>query len=766
MAVLADALRTRARGHLGAASLPRHLRRRATSHRPHKLSLKRRPNAKRRSALEARGLDPSADGAAAYAFALAVRTKRVRVHWCRAARRRPERARRADVESRRARTRATTEGRVDDSDNSDAESDAESDVDHLMAIEDVCGHLSDANADANANANAVGDGPPRRLETHLWHAKRFEMRRRWGVVSAERRPGRGRGWRAFDRHARTAAVAHDASHHAAFALVGDRASIDATIRARIDADARDATASLAFARGEIAVDAAILDDRGVPVAPVMFLRSSTDDDVAMAWTPAAAAETVGRILDDAARPRGVETRRADDATTRVEVCGATARAVVDAILGGRSGAAVRGALGDVDGEGVVGEACEVPRGVVSRVRTAGDPREAAWAARRRAEDAGAETTVSENEIADASDVLAVAAKSPEDARVPATPSEYAAYRASRNARAFGLTSATSATSASATSAPPASCPLTIVRRARGASALARAEDPGYTLIAPAGWSLPLWLALIHLGARAAGRTEWCWLARRAGAATFPEDFPDHLAAERGCDDDDDERTRGQTRGAVPRGKRAVIGANASTDFETLRRDANDVVLRSRDAWAAATKTKTTGGRGSRRRQKWTRARSEAGDEVGDEVGDGNARVRKQNPGDARPGASSPSSRPGRWVRVLVRCPWGGRPSKGAPVLAPSTAAASAAAGRRRRVAPDADRRVAIGVVTSVSAPAASVGLASALVNVDALVKLRAGSKSGGATRVDLRVPSSSPAAVVPATIEVAVESAATDPTWW
>ena len=82
MAVLADALRTRARGNLGAASLPRHLRRRATSHRPYKLALRRRPNAKRRRTLEARGLDPSADGAAAYAFAFTVETKHVRVHWC------------------------------------------------------------------------------------------------------------------------------------------------------------------------------------------------------------------------------------------------------------------------------------------------------------------------------------------------------------------------------------------------------------------------------------------------------------------------------------------------------------------------------------------------------------------------------------------------------------------------------------------------------------------------------------------------------------
>ena len=376
MAVLADALRTRARGNLGAASLPRHLRRRATSHRPYKLALRRRPNAKRRRTLEARGLDPSADGAAAYAFAFTVETKNVRVHWCRAARRRPERARRAESTPSRA----------------------------------------------------------RRLETHLWHAKRFEMRRRWGVVSAERRPGRGRGWRAFDRHARTAAVAHDASHHAAFALVGPRASVDETIRDVVDAAASASASSRAFARGEMALDADIHDDEGVPVAPVMFLRSATDDDAAMAWTPAAAAETAGRILDAAARRRGVATRRVNRATTRVEVCGATARDVVDAILGGGR------ALDDVDG--VFGETCEVPRGVASRARTAGDPRDAA---RRVSEktDYSMETVHSDviagtGALTTDSDVIAIAAKTPEKASAPATPSEYAAYRASRRARAFRL----------------------------------------------------------------------------------------------------------------------------------------------------------------------------------------------------------------------------------------------------------------------------------------------------------------------------------------
>ena len=52
MAVLVDALRARTGGELGAASLPRHLRRRATSHNPYHRSTKHRPNMKRRRLLE------------------------------------------------------------------------------------------------------------------------------------------------------------------------------------------------------------------------------------------------------------------------------------------------------------------------------------------------------------------------------------------------------------------------------------------------------------------------------------------------------------------------------------------------------------------------------------------------------------------------------------------------------------------------------------------------------------------------------------------
>ena len=94
------------------------------------------------------------------------------------------------------------------------------------------------------------------------------------------------------------------------------------------------------------------------------------------------------------------------------------------------------------------------------------------------------------------------------------------------------------------------CPLIVVRRPRGP--LATSHDHGFTIIAPRGWAQPLLLALVHLGARAAGRLEWGWLATAAGSARFPEDFPDTDAGRRwqgGIEDEN--RTRASV---VPRGK--------------------------------------------------------------------------------------------------------------------------------------------------------------------------------------------------------------------
>ncbi|KFM28562.1 hypothetical protein F751_0303 [Auxenochlorella protothecoides] len=66
---------------------------------------------------------------------------------------------------------------------------------------------------------------PKRLETHVWHAKRMPMQRAWGWVLPLRRAGRGRGQRSLVARLRGGAVlAHDASYWAALALGLDSGS--------------------------------------------------------------------------------------------------------------------------------------------------------------------------------------------------------------------------------------------------------------------------------------------------------------------------------------------------------------------------------------------------------------------------------------------------------------------------------------------------------------------------------------------------------------
>jgi hypothetical protein len=64
-----------------------------------------------------------------------------------------------------------------------------------------------------------------RLETHVWHAKRFAMEHLWGHVLASGLPGRGRGSRSILRGAHTAALVHDSTYLQAVQLEGPRSVI-------------------------------------------------------------------------------------------------------------------------------------------------------------------------------------------------------------------------------------------------------------------------------------------------------------------------------------------------------------------------------------------------------------------------------------------------------------------------------------------------------------------------------------------------------------
>ena len=307
------------------------------------------------------------------------------------------------------------------------------------------------------------------------------------------------------------------------------------------------------------------------------------------------------------------------------------------------------------------------------------------------------------------------------------------------------------------------CPATIIRRAKPPASLPGGADPGYTLLAPAPLARELWLALVALGASAAGLREWRWLAVAAGARVFPEDFPESQAATRDVQSVLAEASERATR--TPCGKRVP----------------DDVVeFAARAAAAFVRREHLSGERDDKKKEEKT------------------------------------------YARAVVRCFRGGNPAVGAAVLAPTQAQRDAARrgardrDRQKRGAPrpetdvgvvdgassfkndsriddvfaktngsrapdrgalarGCERQTVLGYVTSASAPGAARGVASAVVDVRALEEAFPGvfakenkKKTFSKARVApaaLLAPSASPAAIAPATLEL-VDDARFDPVWW
>ena len=335
--MLLDALRARAGGFLGAASLPRHLRRRATSHNPRNRRAKR-PNAKRAKRVDDAGFatGPSADDSPTFATRnppRTVKSSRYRfaiesvpeVRWCRRARRRPERVRLANRERLvLANAASSAETRLGETKTSSREEE-----EGFETSEEVFrfgfGLAGSERADRRTSTHW------RRLETHAWHAKRFAVAYRWGWALPLGAPGKGRGWRETMRRAAEDCVAHDASYHAAFVVRffgprerrlnenetnvkkpgGSQPATDlrsaspldtarafvetlAALKKKHESGVREtdflrtnkyvaATAtrvrSAAFAAGSVAVDATLEDTSGVAVSPATFVLARREKNV-------------------------------------------------------------------------------------------------------------------------------------------------------------------------------------------------------------------------------------------------------------------------------------------------------------------------------------------------------------------------------------------------------------------------------------------------------------------------------------------------------
>ncbi|GMI72556.1 similar to yeast POP1 [Hibiscus trionum] len=131
-----------------------------------------------------------------------------------------------------------------------------------------------------------GDGT-KRLRTHVWHAKRFTMAKRWGFYLPLGLQGRGRGSRAVLRWFKQGVLLHDASYNLAVQLEGPEDSLVAILEMVLvpSTPVKSDGVSGSVLSG-VTYGTAILHHVGAPysrpIAPVTYMshphRKSKEDD--------------------------------------------------------------------------------------------------------------------------------------------------------------------------------------------------------------------------------------------------------------------------------------------------------------------------------------------------------------------------------------------------------------------------------------------------------------------------------------------------------
>ncbi|PRW59356.1 DEAD box RNA helicase isoform B [Chlorella sorokiniana] len=220
---LVDALKgSRLGAKFGVAALPRHLRRRAGSHKPfHRHAF--RPNTKLQG--KRRKLDPAAEqGAAAAEQADAAGAA-------------------ADEQQSGAAARPFTNRRMRRQPALLQQQHRES-----AAWTEAClAASSEARSGAAVEGSGSGSGTSsssslRRLETHVWHAKRLAMEERYGWLLPAGAAGQGRGSRSFVHVAKASALMHDASYLCPLLLSGTWRAVHAVLRLLLDPTEAEALA--------------------------------------------------------------------------------------------------------------------------------------------------------------------------------------------------------------------------------------------------------------------------------------------------------------------------------------------------------------------------------------------------------------------------------------------------------------------------------------------------------------------------------------------
>ncbi|KAL6770490.1 hypothetical protein ACKKBF_B31440 [Auxenochlorella protothecoides x Auxenochlorella symbiontica] len=430
---------------------------------------------------------------------------------------------------------------------------------------------------------------PKRLETHVWHAKRMPMRRAWGWILPLRRAGRGRGQRSLVARLRGgAALVHDASYWAALAL-------------GLDSGSRFPCMGRLLGPGCIAACQALL--HAPAGGEVGLMLHAPDGFPAAAIAPAILTCVPGTAAAEAPSPSSPGH-------------GAVAVLWVHA-------AAVRGAAAALAQVGVparplslrrlelVGRGCDaLLRGLCPSGPRHGAPSPPAPPA---ADGALAVLAVWDPRLPrDAAELDPLGARGPAhgvagqglswDAHAPPCPASELAERMKAR-RGMGRAEASGFLEGASEDGKPlhpaarhsTACRIGLVRHSGDRNAH---RFPGVTLLVPGGWVGPWWQRLVLSGAQPLGQEEWREIHCLQHIPFFPHDFPETEAGRGAATEASSERELHASK--RPANKPAPESPALPTPSDWARLSGNDgqgqdpagggasmVVLRGRGAAARA-----------------------------------------------------------------------------------------------------------------------------------------------------------------------------------
>ena len=395
-------------------------------------------------------------------------------------------------------------------------------------------------------AGWIGNGRPLHLATHLWHARRFRMERRWGVMVATK--ANDFGTRAASRFARKTCVVHDASYLAPIEIfaTGEERTAGFLYRALHDGVLRLPSTG----KGGITMDGdeggeihGFLCDGERLVAPVIVSRGSSSPAVPggdasnvdtasssaiWVWVHAAAFRDAVSVLSRAAQKSvGVSARSLRGEVVRFSVRGPYAPKVLTTCLGG----AASGAWTLTPGSIIEFDATD-PRRVDPSEQTVPHIGRAKWSAHLRASRESAAKATPSNLRRGCGIMRESSRRMAEAAFASLKDSEVAEERARSSLTMMPLDTLRCERhrwQARFGERTPATYPVTIAAMRGSMRCKDGAISPGFDVVLPSAMGLHLWKNLVRTGAQAVGQDAVRQLSVEDGRPHFPDDFPGVMA---------------------------------------------------------------------------------------------------------------------------------------------------------------------------------------------------------------------------------------------